>query len=253
MITNKGSDITVNATNGFILAQTVTAGRLTTPGWVAANCSATGTARRRSRGNTLAAAAGAGSLTAQGLITWNTLTAGTTLGVASNQDSIVFKTATSGGAQLLQAHDNVTFNALTATGTAGDITVNATNGFILAQTVTAGGVTTQGSVAANRSASLTAGTTITGNTLTATTGAGSLYANGAVNWNTLNVAAALGVTSTGSSITLDTARSGGRQTLPAPEKAGHKPPTPPAPVAHADAVRVHDRAGALRRGPGTVP
>ena len=69
----------------------------------------------------------------------------------------MFQTATSGGAQNLQAHDNISFNALTATG---DITVNATHGFILAQTVTNGGVTTQGSVAANRTASLTAGSTM---------------------------------------------------------------------------------------------
>jgi hypothetical protein len=241
-------DITVNASNGFILAQTVTTGGVTTQGSVAANRTASLTAGNTITGNTLSSTTGAGSLTAQGLITWNTLNVATTLGATSNQDSIVFKTATSGGAQLLQAHDNITFNALTATGITGDITVNASNGFILAQTVTTGGVTTQGSVSANRTATLTAGTTITGNTLAATTGAGSLTALGLVNWNTLNVATALGVTSTGSSIALGSAHSGGSQTLQARQNVAFNQLTTDGTVSDAGNVGINATTGALTGG-----
>ncbi|WP_338317724.1 hypothetical protein, partial [Bradyrhizobium ottawaense] len=74
---------------------------------------------------------------------------------------ITFQTAQSGGTQTIHAHDNVTFNALTATGINGDagsINVTADTGFILAQTVTSGGATTMGSVSAHGSASLVAAT-----------------------------------------------------------------------------------------------
>ena len=137
-------NIGVTADNGFILAQTVTNGGVTTQGSVAANGSATLSAGSTITGNALNATTGSGSLTANGLITWNTLDVGTTLGATSNQDSILFQTATSGGTQNLQAHNNVSFNALAATGATSDITVNASTGFVLAQTVTSGGVTDTG-------------------------------------------------------------------------------------------------------------
>ena len=246
--TATASDIIVNATTGFILAQTVTTGGVTTQGSVAAGRTASLTAGTTITGNTLNATTGAGSLTANGLINWNTLNVATTLGTTSNLDSIVFRTATSGGTQNLQAHNNVTFNALTATGAASDIIVNATTGFILAQTVTTGGVTTQGSVAAGRTASLTAGTTITGNTLNATTGAGSLIANGLINWNTLNVGTTLGTTSSGSSISLVSAHSGGRLTLQARQNVAFTQLTTDGIVGDAGDVGINAATGALTGG-----
>ncbi|MGY3279263.1 hypothetical protein ACVJ5M_006860 [Bradyrhizobium sp. S3.7.6] len=209
-------NINVTADNGFILAQTVTSGGVTTLGSVSAHGSATLLAATTVTGNTLATTTGSAVLTATGPIDWNTLNAGTTLGATASQGSITFKTAQSGGTQTIRAHDNVTFNALTTTGITGDagsINVTADNGFILAQTVTSGGVTSQGSVSANGSATLLAATTITGNTLAATTGSGLLTASGPVNWNVLNVGTTLGVTSSQGSITFQTAQSGGTQTI----------------------------------------
>ena len=210
--------INVTADNGFILAQTVTSGGATTLGSISANGSATLLAATTITGNTLAATTGSGLLTAtSGPISWNVLNVGTTLGATAGQGSIAFRTAQSGGTQTIHAHDNVTFNALTATGINGDagsINVTADNGFILAQTVTSGGVTTLGSVSANGSATLLAATTITGNTLAATTGSGLLTAtSGPINWNVLNVGTTLGATAGQGSITLQTAQSGGTQTI----------------------------------------
>src|SRR5258708_9019296 len=60
------------------------------------------------------------------------------------------------------------------------------------------------SVAANGSASLTAGTTITGNTLTATTGSASLTAGGLIDWTALTAGATLGATRTADHTPLST-------------------------------------------------
>jgi len=215
-ISGDAGSISVTADNGFILAQTVTSGGVTTQGSVSANGSAALVAGTTITGNTLAATTGSGLLTAGGPVDWSTLNVGTSLGMTAGQGSITFQTAQSGGTQTIRAQDNVTFNALTATGISGDagsINVSADSGFILAQTVTSGGVTTQGSVSANGSAALVAGTTITGNTLAATTGSGLLTAGGPVDWNTLNVGTSLGMTSGQGSITLQTAQSGGTQTI----------------------------------------
>ena len=215
-ITGDTGSITVNADSGFVLAQALTVGGVTTPGSVAAHGSASLTAATTITGATLAATTGSASLVAGGLIDWTTLTAGTTLGINSTGSSITLKTAQSGGSQTLHANQNVTFNTLTATGITGDtgsITVNADSGFVLAQALTVGGVTTPGSVAAHGSASLVAGTTITGNTLAATTGSATLTSTGPINWNTLNAGTALAATSSQDSILFKTATSGGSQTL----------------------------------------
>ncbi|MDA9394607.1 hypothetical protein WN73_29295 [Bradyrhizobium sp. CCBAU 45394] len=211
-------NINVTADNGFILAQTVTSGGVTTQGSVSAHGSASLVAATTITGNTLAATTGSGLLTATGgPINWNALNVGTTLGATASQGSITLQTAQSGGTQTIHARDNATFNALTTTGIngdAGNINVTADNGFILAQTVTSGGVTTQGSVSANGSASLVAATTITGNTFAATTGSGLLTAGGGpINWNVLNVGTTLGMTAGQGSIALQTAQSGGTQTI----------------------------------------
>src|SRR5207237_1039319 len=126
-----------------------------------------------------------------------------------------FQTAQSGGSQTIHARDNVTFNALTATGVAGDIgniNVTADNGFILAQTVTSGGVPTLGSVSAHGSARLIAAGTNTGHNLTATTG-NAVLSGTVVRWDNLNVGGTLDVTATAGGITVGTVISGGTQTL----------------------------------------
>ncbi|MBR1196473.1 leukotoxin LktA family filamentous adhesin [Bradyrhizobium sp. AUGA SZCCT0158] len=215
-ITGDVGSINVSADNGFILAETVVAGGVTTPGSVAANGSVSLTAATTITGATLAATTGSASLVAGGLIDWTALVAGTTLGISSTGGSVTLRTAQSGGSQTLHASQNVTFNQLAATGISsdvGNINVNAANGFILAETVVAGGVTTPGSVSANGSASLTAATTITGTTLAATTGSASLLAAGLIDWTALTAGTTLGVNSTGSSIALASAQSGGTQTL----------------------------------------
>ncbi|GMO58331.1 leukotoxin LktA family filamentous adhesin [Bradyrhizobium ottawaense] len=209
-------NINVTADTGFILAQTVTSGGVTTLGSVSAHGSASLVAATTISGNTLAATTGSGLLTATGPINWNVLNVGTTLGATASQGGITFQTAQSGGTQTIHAHDNVTFNALTATGINGDagsINVTADTGFILAQTVTSGGATTMGSVSAHGSASLVAATTISGNTLSASTGSGLLTAAGPINWNVLNVGTTLGATAGQGSITFQTAQSGGTQTI----------------------------------------
>ncbi|MCS3760549.1 leukotoxin LktA family filamentous adhesin [Bradyrhizobium centrosematis] len=211
-------NINVTADTGFILAQTVTSGGVTTLGSVSAHGSVSLLAATTITGNTLAAATGSGLLTAGGgPINWNTLNAGTTLDVTAGQGSIMVQTAQSGGTQTIHARDDVTFNALTTMGVNGDagsIDVTADTGFILAQTVTSGGATTLGSVAAHGSASLVAATNITGNTLAAATGSGLLTAGGGpINWNTLNVGATLGMTAGQGSIIVQTAQSGGTQTI----------------------------------------
>ncbi|MBR0712329.1 beta strand repeat-containing protein, partial [Bradyrhizobium liaoningense] len=199
-------------------------------------------------GNTLSTATGAGALTASGAVNWNSLDIAKALGITSSQGSIVLKTAQSGGTQTIHAHQDVTFNALTATGVTGDaggINVNADTGFILAQTVASGGVTTQGSVAAHGSATLVAATTITGNTLSAATGAGSLTASGAVNWNTLDVARALGITSSQDSITLKTAQSGGTQTIHAHQNVTFNALTATGVTGDAGSINVNANTGFL--------
>ncbi|WP_049823998.1 leukotoxin LktA family filamentous adhesin, partial [Bradyrhizobium sp. WSM2254] len=155
---------------------------------------------------------GAIALSAVGNVTGGTLAAGAALSVTSSTGSIALATASSGGSQTIRANQNVTFNSLTTTGTStdvGDVAVTATNGFVLAQTVLAGGTATQGSVAASGSVSLSAGTTNTGRMLTAATGSGSITGGGQVDWTSLTAATTLGVTSSTGSITLATASSGG--------------------------------------------
>lgn len=170
----------------------------------------------------LSAVTGNVDIIGTGGLTLDQVAAGTATGASgsfsaiANNGSIVIGTAESSGSQTIQATQNVTFKSLTTTGNSGDagnINVTADTGFILAQTMISGGVTTLGSVSAHGSASLLAATTITGNTLAATTGAGLLTATGPINWNTLNVGTTLGATSGQGSITFQTAQSGGTQTI----------------------------------------
>jgi hypothetical protein len=216
--TGNGGDVgsvNVTADNGFILAQAVMSGGVTTLGSVSAHGGATLVAASTITGNRLAATTGAGLLTAGGPINWNVLNVGTTLDATAGQGSITFQTAQSGGTQSVHAHDNVTFNALTATGMNGDagsINVTADNGYILAQTVTSGGATTLGSVSANGSARLIAAGTNTGHNLTAIT-SNAVLSGTVVHWDNLTAGGSLGITATAGGITLGTAISGGTQTL----------------------------------------
>jgi hypothetical protein len=251
--TGNGGDvgnISVTADNGFILAQTVTSGGVTTLGSVSANGSATLLAATTITGNTLAATTGSGLLTAAGPINWNVLDVGTTLGATAGQGSITFQTAQSGGTQTIHAHDNVTFNALTATGISGDagsINVDADNGFILAQTVTSGGVPTLGSVSANGSARLIAAGTNTGHNLTASTG-NALLQGTVVRWDNLNVGGTLGITATAGGITLGTAISGGTQTLHAVDDIVFSQLTTTGIPGDAGGIDVKSDTGSLRGG-----
>ncbi|AMA57372.1 leukotoxin LktA family filamentous adhesin [Bradyrhizobium sp. CCGE-LA001] len=170
----------------------------------------------------LSAARGSVDIIGTGGLTLDQVVAGTAAGASgrssavANNGSIVIGTAESSGSQTVHATQNVTFKSLATTGNAGDtgnINVTADNGFILAQTVTSGGVTTLGSLSAHGSATLLAATTISGNTLAATTGSGLLTATGPINWNTLNVGTTLGATASQGGITFQTAQSGGTQTI----------------------------------------
>jgi hypothetical protein len=243
-------NVNVTADNGFILAQTVISGGATTLGSVSANGSASLVAATTITGNTLAATTGSGLLTAAGPINWNVLNVGTTLGATTGQGSITFQTAQSGGTQTIHAHDNVSFNALTATGTNGDagsINVNADNGFILAQTVMAGGVPTLGSVSANGSARLIAAGTNTGHNLTASTGNAVLQGT-IVNWDNLNVGGTLGITATVGGITVGTAVSGGSQTLHAVNDIAFSQLTTTGIPGDAGDIDLRSDAGGLRGG-----
>ena len=148
-----------------------------------------------------------------GGLTLDQVAAGTATGASGSftavtaNGSIVIGTAGSSGSQTIHASQNVTFNSLASTGNAGDvgnINVTADNGFILAQTVTSGWVTTLGSHSANGSATRLAATTITGNNFATRSGSGLLTAGGPINWNALNVATTLGVAASQGSITLQT-------------------------------------------------
>jgi hypothetical protein len=222
-----------------------------TGGSIAANGSVTLIAATTNIGDALTATQGAVVLQAAGLIDWSTLTAGTTLGATSSNDSVTLKTATSGGTQTLHANQNVTFNQVTASGAGGDpgsVIVSADHGFVLAQTVLVNGAVTEGSVVAHGSASLTAGTTNTGNTLTATTGAASLAAGGPINWTTLIAGTTLGATSTAGSIAFDTAQSGGTQTLHANQNVTFNQITTLGLLGDAGSVNVTSDLGAISGG-----
>ncbi len=243
-------NIDVTADNGFILAQTVVSGGVTTLGAVSAHGSAMLQAATTITGNTLAATTGSGLLIATGPIDWTTLNVGTTLGATASQGSIAFKTAQSGGTQTLHARDNVTFNALTTTGVSGDagsINVDADTGFILAQTVMSGGLPTLGSVSASGSARLIAAGSNTGRSLTAASGNAVLRGT-VVNWDHLNVGGTLDITATAGAITLGTAVSGGTQTLHAVNDIVFSQLTTTGIPGDAGDLNLHSDTGSLRGG-----
>ncbi|MGB3487899.1 MAG: leukotoxin LktA family filamentous adhesin [Xanthobacteraceae bacterium] len=211
-------------------------------GTVAANGSVTLTATTDNKG--ASATATMGSLTMAGsLIDWGALNAGTSIGihavggvnlttttsgttteVRSTGGAVALGTATSGGSQMVWAATDVTFARLAANGITGDV------GNISA-TADAGAI--QGdTVAANGSATLTAGTSSKGTGATATTGSLTLASGGPIDWHTLTAGtsikagatgavnltattsgAATDISSTGGTVNLGTTISGGSQTI----------------------------------------
>ena len=168
--------------------------------------------------------AGAGSfnVTSAYALALDTLTASTTIGVTSTGSSITIGSATSGGTQTIGAQTNLTFNALTTNGAyrrpgqhqrdrgrphPGDKRSAAIN--------------PPTEVSAYGSATLIAGTTITGDTLSTTNGAATLTTGSAtptpnggnIDWTTLTVATTLKATSNDGNIDFATATSGGTQTI----------------------------------------
>ncbi|WP_063195857.1 leukotoxin LktA family filamentous adhesin [Bradyrhizobium sp. AT1] len=223
LVSGAGADVSLSASNGIGGATS----RFTTNATRLSASASAGSIYLKALTDTevslLSAAKGSVDIIGTGGLTLDQVVAGTATGATgsfsavANNGSIVIGTADSSGSQTIHATENVTFKSLATTGNSGDagsINVTADTGFILAQTVMSGGVATLGSVAAHGSASLLAATTITGNTLAATTGSGLLTANGgAINWNALNVGTTLGVTAGQGSINLQTAQSGGTQTI----------------------------------------
>ncbi|QDP25202.1 leukotoxin LktA family filamentous adhesin [Bradyrhizobium cosmicum] len=154
-------------------------------------------------------------------LTLDRVLAGTATGASGkfsaviDSGSIVIGTVDSSGSQTVHASQNVTFKSLTATGSAsdaGNIDVTADTGFILAQTVVSGGVTTLGSVSAHGSARLIAAGTNTGHNLAAATG-NAVLSGTVVHWDNLMAGGTLDVTATAGGITVGTAISGGTQNL----------------------------------------
>lgn len=158
---------------------------------------------------------GTGGLTLAQVLAGTATGASGSFSAVANNGSIVIGTAASSGSQVVHASQNVTFKSLATTGDSGDvgnINVTADTGFILAQTVISGGITTLGSVSANGSARLIAAGTNTGHNLTAATG-NAVLSGTVVHWDNLTAGGTLDVTATAGAITVGTAISGGTQTL----------------------------------------
>lgn len=71
-------------------------------------------------GATLTATVGSAGVTSAGAINLTTITTGTTLGITSTGSTVILGTATSGGAQTLEASGALSFTQLTTNGTAND-------------------------------------------------------------------------------------------------------------------------------------
>ncbi|WP_158816696.1 hypothetical protein, partial [Methylocapsa sp. S129] len=139
------------------------------------------------------------------------------------QTTLTLGTATSGGTQNLVSQDDLVFTQLTTTGIPGDpgnVDLTSTNGAIRGGAIDAnGGVDVNGQAVTLDTVSATMGpvlatsaTTLTGVKLD-TLGAAILTAGGNIDWTTLNVDATLVANSTGGTLTLGTATSGGTQNL----------------------------------------
>ncbi len=157
-------------------------------------------------GTLLQAETGNGTVTAGGAIDLQTTNAATTLDVTSTGDKVTLGSATSGGTQTIAANGALNYTTLQAT--AGDIDLTS-------QTASITGASPSDRLDAHGSFDLAAATTISGTSLQAETGNGTVKAGGAINLQTTNVATTLGVTSDASTVTLGSAMSSGTQTIAA--------------------------------------
>jgi filamentous hemagglutinin family protein len=193
-IPNDAGDVDVTSHTGRITGGTIAAN-----GGIALNAPVSIT------GVSAMGATGAVVMNTNGLIDWATLNAGTQINVRSTGAGVNLGTATSGGSQTIRGAQDVNFATLTTngiTGDAGNVDVTSDNAFIQGTTV-----------AANGSATLIAATTNKGTTLTTNTGSATLLAGGLIDWATLNAGTQINVRSTGAGVNLDTATSGGTQTI----------------------------------------
>ncbi|WP_210255003.1 hypothetical protein, partial [Methylocapsa sp. S129] len=157
-------------------------------------------------GTSLKAETDSGLINTGGAIALGSTNTATTFGVTSTGNRVTIGSATSGGTQTIEADKALVYTTLKTT--AGDIDLTSNTASIVGQ---AGGDTLD----AEGSFILNAATTISGTSLKAETGSGSVTAGGAINLGTTNAATMLGVTSTGDAVTIGSATSGGTQTIEA--------------------------------------
>ena len=134
-----------------------------------------------------------------------------TLGIHSTGAGVMLGSATSGGTQTVGAQTTLAYTTLTTT--AGDI--DLTSAGSIAGTSTGSGLTlVTDSLDAKGSFDLQGRTTISATLLTADTGTGTVTTGGAVTLGTVATpGGALGIQSTGSSVMIGSAASGGTQTV----------------------------------------
>jgi len=193
-IPNDAGDVDVTSHSGRIAG-----------GTIAANGGITLNAPVSITGVSATGATGAVFMNTSGLIDWTTLNAGAQIDLRSVAGAVSLGTATSGGSQTIRAATNTTFGTLTSTGITGD----AGDVAVTSDTASIQGTT----VAANGAATLTAATTNTGTSITATTGSVDLSGSGLIDWATLNAGTTINVRSTAGAVDLGIATSGGTQTI----------------------------------------
>ena len=157
-------------------------------------------------GTTATSTAGAMEMSAEGMITWNAVdAAGGSLTITSTRETINVPSLSSGGKMTLDVAQDMLITQITTTGIpndAGDVEVTSHTGRI-----------TGGTIAANGGVTLDAPISITGVSVTGATGAVFMNTNGLIDWTTLNAGTTINVRSTADAINLDTATSGGSQTI----------------------------------------
>ena len=188
-----GADITSN--NGAIVGGSVSLGGATRMA-----------AKTTISGATATSTAGSMEMTAEEMITWNAVNAaGGSLTVTSTRETMNIPSLASGGKMTLDVARDMLITQITTTGIpndAGDVDVTSHAGRI-----------TGGTIAANGGVTLNAPVSITGVSATGATGAVIMNTNGLIDWATLNAGKIINVRSTGASVTLGTATSGGTQTI----------------------------------------
>ncbi len=169
------------------------------------------------------------NVNATGAVGLTTVTTGTTFDATSSGSTVALGTANSGGAQTVEAKNALTYNTLKTT--AGDIKLTSDAASVKGVTVG----TTADTLEAQNAFDIAAATDVASNSLKSDTGSGSIRSTGgAVMVATTNAATSLGVnatgavgmtnvttgttfdaTSSGSTVALGTANSGGTQTIEA--------------------------------------